>query len=235
MGEHRIGRSGDREMDTATCARCGRACPSSEVVRLWDGRDYCRDCVEAECRGLFDFARDRRSLRDTMRHDPAGGLLAWAGVAGLLGGGLVVTAATIWATGDPDLAILLLEWSGVAWGAAMLLSLPSVFRARQVLPRVVVRDGMVEVYRRSHAGRKRPVATFPLSESRWRIGRLCEDSCCRGRGGAIVANRPAVIFRAPRRWKLVAPPSEFNACGSSPEMIARLRGFLRLAGVAEGR
>ena len=54
-------------------------------------------------------------------------------------------------------------------------------------------------------------------------------------GGAIVANRPVVILRSPRRWPGVAPPSEFTAVGSSPEMVRLWKGFFRLAGVIEGK
>jgi hypothetical protein len=36
------------------CPKCGRIIHSA--VRLWDGRDYCRDCVDHACPGLGDFA-----------------------------------------------------------------------------------------------------------------------------------------------------------------------------------
>ena len=88
-------------------ARCGKDDPSAEVVRLWDGRDYCRGCVEAECPTLWEFARGRDVLEDAIPHDPKGGLSGSGRWPALFGGGSFLVGAGFWAAGEPILAISL--------------------------------------------------------------------------------------------------------------------------------
>ncbi len=46
------------------CVRCDHV--SHDVVRLWDGRQYCHDCMEAACPGMVAYARDHAVLEETM-------------------------------------------------------------------------------------------------------------------------------------------------------------------------
>src|ERR1700678_3654828 len=38
---------------------------SDDVVHLWDGHSYCRDCVDAVCPELFDYARAHPALEES--------------------------------------------------------------------------------------------------------------------------------------------------------------------------
>jgi hypothetical protein len=219
-------------MTIAHCPHRDGANAPPRVVRLWDGRDHCRDCVEAACPGLSRFARGREWLEDSIPHDPEAGIQVWWKYVALSFGVLALVAPGVLAVLDLREALTLVGLMAGCLAFGMLVNLTSVFKARRVLPTVRVREGIVEV---SRPLARKPMATYPLLEARWHLGRLNEDSFARGRGGAIVPDRPAVILRAPRRWKLVAPPSEVTATGSTPEMIRLWRGFLEVAGVPEGR
>jgi hypothetical protein len=205
-----------------------------ELIRLWDGREHCVGCVEAACPGLVAFARERDCLEDSIAYDRAGGMRTWWKMTGLFFGVLALAGVGLAAV-DLTSALILTGLMAFCLGFGVLFSLSLVFKARHVLPTVRVRDGLVEVYRPNHGLAKSLVATFRLEEARWRIGKLQEDSSCRGRGGAIVPQQRVVILRRPPRWKGVVPPSEFTAVGSSPEMIRIWIGFLKLAGVPEGK
>ena len=38
-------------------------------MRLWDGNEYCRDCVDRACADLWDFARGHPTLEDNATID----------------------------------------------------------------------------------------------------------------------------------------------------------------------
>ena len=219
---------------TNTYLRRLEVSPTAEVVRLWDGRDYSRESVENACPGLGDLARGRDCLEDTIPYDPAGGLREWWKIVGLFALMVGLVGVGVFPVLDTSGVILLVGAIGLSLGFGALGTLPAVFRAKRVLPTVRVREGTVEVYRPNPAGGHRLVTTYPLAQARWHLGRVREDTACRGRGGALVPNRSAVILRTPRTWKNIVPPNEWTATGSSPEMIALWQAFLRLAEVPEG-
>jgi hypothetical protein len=205
------------------------------LIRLWDGRDHCEGCVEEACPGLAGFARGRDTLEDSIVYDQAGGMRTWWKYTGLFFGVLALTSIGFVAVLDLKATLILTGLMALSLGFGALGTLTSVFKASQVLPTVRVHDGLVEVYRPNHGQSKSLVATFRLEDARWRSGKLQEDSSCRGRGGAIVTEQRVVILRSPQRWKGSAPPNEFTAVGSSPEMVRIWTGFLKLAGVPEGK
>ena len=75
------------------CPRCHERLAAQAAVRLWDGRDYCRACVDRACEGLADYAaahprleeRQPFSLRSGLRN-AASALLGAAAFVGFLGG-----------------------------------------------------------------------------------------------------------------------------------------------------
>ncbi len=209
---------------------CGH---SPELIRLWDGRDHCAGCVEAAAPGLLDLAKRLPILEDSIPYDQDGGMRTWWTTAGLFFGALALVSVGFLAVLDRTGTLILVSTMALALGFGCLASLPSVFKARHVLPSVRVQEGLVEIFRPIHGEGKTPMTAFRLADAHWRIGKLQEDSYCRGRGGAIVADQRVVILRAPRKWAGVTPPSEFTAVGSSPEMVRIWVAFLKLAGVPE--
>lgn len=51
------------------CRNCSQPLTPETRVHLWDGKDYCRDCVEAACPGMADYARAHAFLEETMPYD----------------------------------------------------------------------------------------------------------------------------------------------------------------------
>lgn len=211
---------------------CGHA---PERVRLWDGVEHCVGCVEAACPGLAALAKERDCLKDSIVDDRAGALRVWWRIAWLFFGALALAGVGIAATLDWTLTLIIVGTIGFSLGVGLLASFASISRAKSLLPTVRVSGGLVEVFRPSHGKGQIPVTTFRLADAHWRMGKLQEDSSFRGRGGVLVADQRVVILRSPRRWAAVTPPSEFTAIGSSPEMVRVWQGFLKLAGVPEGK
>jgi len=54
------------EIDSGSpcCKYCGEWIPEGKDVRLWDGGDYCEDCVESTLPGLANYAREHASLEE---------------------------------------------------------------------------------------------------------------------------------------------------------------------------
>jgi len=50
----------------SACAHCDAPLTSETTVHLWDGRDYCRACVEDACEGMADYAADHPRLEETL-------------------------------------------------------------------------------------------------------------------------------------------------------------------------
>lgn len=216
----------------ATCRHDGLA-----TVRLWDGRDHCIECVEAACPGLVDLARTREDLVDSIPYDQSAALAKWARFFGVLFAVLALTAAGFFAAMDRASAALLVGSMAACCAVVALVALLSVFRARHVLPTVRVAGGTVDVFRPDQAEGRRPVVSYPLAEARWQLGRVRKDEAFYGRFNMlsiVVPDRPAVILRAPRGGVL-GYPSVLTATGSTPEMVRLWQGFLRLAGVPEGK
>jgi hypothetical protein len=217
------------------CPQCKVWNDPPKLIRLWDGREHCVACVDEVCPGLSSFAAGRHCLEDSIEFDRAGGMLVWWKIAGLFFGVLALVSVGFVFVLDLQGTLLLVGAMAVCLGFAVLGSLPSVFNARYVLPSVRVHDGLVEVFRPNHGQGKSPVTTYRLEEARWSVGKLQQDSSFRGRGGPIAPKQVVVLLQSPRRWAGVAPPSEFTAVGSTPEMVRIWKGFLKIAGVPEGK
>ena len=60
-------------MDTETlCKKCSQPLTPQTSVRLWDGGDYCRRCVEEACPNLVDYALAHDVLEESMPYDNLG-------------------------------------------------------------------------------------------------------------------------------------------------------------------
>ncbi len=51
------------------CSKCSQPLTPETTVHLWDGKDYCRGCVEAACPGMAEYARTHVFLEETMPYD----------------------------------------------------------------------------------------------------------------------------------------------------------------------
>ena len=149
------------DADAPTHARRDDACPnclelldSLEGVKLWDGRCYCRNCVESACDGLSEFALAHPTLAETapfsLRRAVWSGFCATTAIALLLLGGFTIVCliggivrsenaaqtAASFAVGAP-------LFFGFAWAAFSLFGFPAaIFMHWRLLPRTIeLRDG----------------------------------------------------------------------------------------------
>ena len=224
----------DRLLKDRKTLPCGHA-QGTPQVRLWDGKDYCQDCVERLCPGLSDYARAHDVLEDEMPPDKPGRLKTWWRIVGLLTLVPVLASAGLLVGLGLQATALIFGLMLICIIPGALLLLASVQMAPRILPRVRLVDGRVEVYRPLHHKGQTPMVSYALADAHWREGWFQEESFCRGRGGAIVARQRVVLLQAPERWKGVRPQSEYTATGSSPEMLARWKAFLKLAEIPTGK
>jgi hypothetical protein len=154
---------------TDCCARCGATLMPETAVHLWDGRDYCRPCVEAACPGMADYAEQHEELAEEapfvsrlwMWLMDRGALV----LMGLAAFGVFVFVAGLMTRmlGSPDawsaLAVLVVGLStpGLALGSLTFLALAQSGRWD-----ICVRDGRITL--RHKIGFRRQVH---LSRCRW--------------------------------------------------------------------
>lgn len=206
----------------AVCPAC-RESVAEEAVTLWDGRTYCRGCVEAVSPGLYQFAVKGGQLVDVIR--PADYrvlsfcfnfgklLLGFSFLLIFLFWGMITLAAGK-AAADAPSPFLTFAFFGV--GAILLLMVKSLFQywlKHSYLPRgLKVKRGYLQI--RSSDRRKR----FPLQECQWYVGRTIPgDLICLGTG---------------LKWGIIIrTPIALLSCGHSAEILPHWQAFLKLAGV----
>ena len=64
------------------CPKCRRLLETDRCVRLWDGHEYCIDCVSDHSRRLADFAQRHRAFVDVVQFRDV--VLVWKFVVSLL-------------------------------------------------------------------------------------------------------------------------------------------------------
>ena len=211
------------------CSKCSAPLAAGRTVRLWDGHNYCAECVHRASPALLTYAREHDAFEDSIPYDRKATLLRCARLYGLVGIGLGILFSLFRFSSH--------GWSGAPGGMAAgfvlaglvgLIQIPGyLWMARKFAPTVRISDGVVEVSRPAvRAG------TLPLERCRWFMGKTSKDSHLWS-GLSPVA--PAVVLVYPLRLWCILPRSLKIATGSSPEMREILTAFLTLAGVPRRR
>jgi hypothetical protein len=166
------------------CAKCLRPLQRGEAIRLWDGKDYCRPCLDRASPSLAEYARRNATLNDgfaftggTARFWLRFGLVA---ALAILGPFAAATALAImlrpWEDNDPVgwVIIGLLVLLGILGLSALLVGVLRALRqgwAVEVMvlsllrPRVRIQDGLVYLKRGPSCC---PRGTnYPLAKCRW--------------------------------------------------------------------
>jgi hypothetical protein len=210
------------------CAKCGCAPSEEDRVLLWDGRIYCRSCVEVACPGMSGYARKRPELVET--YDYSLWSFAWLlatlylAVVGIFTFVILLGASAKHPGEVPFLEIFL----GVNVLAVLAMSIQGPMLLLILMsgpPSVTVREGHIMVTRSgSRAWFGREFGSGSLSDCMWYVGRLRHDSKL---GYALIANPPAVIIVFPGSWLF----RNKVACGYTPEMRRIWEGFLTLTDI----
>ncbi|MEX1098454.1 MAG: hypothetical protein WED34_20585 [Planctomycetales bacterium] len=221
--------------DVPTCRHCARPLAGEETVRLWDGRDYCRACVEAEMPGLAEYAAGHPRLEEfepLERNHIRSRLLDWArgvSVAALFLGiipGLCAGVVEYRSTGQ---VVESVSWAFYFAGAAVLLVLPplaaSILRGSRTAS-VVAEEGRVESVQTNRDGHRRgdPARNAPIDTIRWLVGRRASRNIL-GRDDVVMLAFPDQA----KRLKLF-PARPAAICGWTDDTRRRWVAFLRLAG-----
>ena len=212
----------------STCGKCGRPLKSSQAIRLWDGKDYCRPCVDDACPKLAEYARSHETLEDTIPYDARGVLIGCVIIYGLVVGIFALFAASIGAVpvGDAIAGALCLT------SLAALIQVPLIFwTAKRRRPTVRVQDGVIAVSRSRFPLKSWRDYPFPLYDCSWKLGSLGYDTW--------LAPVPTLLFR--RVVIVILPYRELGflsirekvACGWDPQMRDLWVGFLTLAGIPQ--
>ena len=212
-------------MADSHCRYCDRDIETGEPVRLWDGRDYCEECVETALPGLAEYARTHPALSDTPQRETLPALM----ILTLLGGGLlslIIVLAGHHVTWPLTLGIGF-GFALAAWVVFWVLGLISGFR--HIYPTVTIENGEVVAdywhdERRERSGWAWGERRYKLADcDHWfELTALCISAdTLRGRKRF---RRQLVALKVP--WRSV-----HYHCGWSPEMRERWKAFFTLAGI----
>jgi hypothetical protein len=212
----------------AACAKCSRRLDEHGTVHLWDGKDYCRECVSAVSPMLLELADRFSALCERIAINPreavTDNLVASFFAGTVLTGFLCVVGVQnrleIWA------GLLLGLFCAVV--ATLLTSYGAYRNARAVRGEVKAENGRLI---RSH-----PVfgdATWALADCRWRVGKARDaaDSFSR----RVHLRRKILIVECPRDPPIVWWRVERVPCGLTDETYEAWRVFFEFVGMECGQ
>ena len=213
------------------CSSCGRQFASEDMVRLWDGHDYCTKCVDADRPGLVDYARGHPILEDRIPPGwrsglPVAFLSTAIAVAAFMS--LAILAAEDLATG----IVTALCLAALAILVGLSSDLWFLWLGERKRPTVQIKDGQVSILRRAWGALPiRHRWEYSLNECTWSIGLVQSDRRL-FMSHASSTNRVVLLTFSRRRLgcfkkKQVVP------CGWTPEMRTIWIRFLRLAKIPE--
>jgi len=188
---------------------------------LWDGRKYCRRCVEEVSPDLYRLAVRGAPLEETVAREDVRAInfLAWGSKPVLLIMWLifVVPFALAVLAGQAELLLLVAVAVVVSGFVILILSLQSVvgvYKFRSYLPRTVsIRHGELCIVTPEWS------ATFKLTDCRWYVGNADVDNLC--------------MFSGLRRGVVIQTPEAPVACGHSAAALEHWSAFLTLAQIPQ--
>ncbi|MHC4248086.1 MAG: hypothetical protein ACYS9X_03065 [Planctomycetota bacterium] len=206
------------------CHTCNSGLEPDGTVRLWDGQDYCRSCVEAACPGLSDYAASHEALEDKEEWAPAANIWwcfkLWV-VVGLFAGLAIAAFGVLTSeTGNVEPGLLLLF--AAIWLFILALDVVGeLWLGRGLRETICVHSGQVTVT----APHRRKPSEYSLAQCRWLIGRGVS------RGTGPPPKGPRLVLQFSDRILGLIPTKRYSTFGSTPETLSIWRGFLTLAGV----
>ncbi len=202
----------------AVCPYCGERV-AEEAVRLWDGRTYCRSCVEVVSPELYQFAIEGGELVDVLDESDVSikNFFEGAGYKTLIVMFFIfMLPFVLMSMGDQDngkfnvLIGFCLFWSGLLVGWSILKGLLRM--TRRSLPRTVsVAQGELRITT------LRNVEVFPLEECHWKYGWTMYD--------------PHAKFAGLMKAIMIETAESRFSCGYSIRMRKYWRAFLLLGGI----
>lgn len=206
------------------CHACDATLEPENTVRLWDGRDYCRSCVEAACPGLSDYAASHETLEETEEWTPAANIW-WnfkISVVVLLLGGIFVTALVV---SEPEIGITIsgaLIFFSIVWLLGeFLFIVGELWLGKGLRETIRVHGGQVTIT----APHRRKPLEYSLARCRWHVGKGFS------KGLGVAPSGPRLVLKFPTGFLGLRAFGHYSTFGSTPEMLGIWRGFLALAGI----
>lgn len=202
----------------AACPYCGE-CVAEEAVTLWDGRVYCRSCVEAVSPELYQFAIKGGQLEDVLDESDVSinNFFEGAGYKTLIVMFCIFMLPFVLLSmsdkGNGSLNVLIgfcLFWGGFLVGWLVLTGLLKLTR-RSLPRRVSVEQGKLRIKT------PRSFEDFPLEECRWKYGWATYD--------------PHAKFAGLIKAIMIETAENKYSCGYSIEMRKHWSDFLLLGGI----
>lgn len=209
-------------MDSNVC-RCCSTPLAGNALTLWDGRTYCRDCVQAASPALHAAAVAGKPLCERLEPRQVS---PWKYFR-FVGGWLVISVLVLFGMplglgvvlGNVPLEILLLALGFFGCAGLIFLGLPALLNAvihRRSLPREIsIADGVLTIVTPHKTER------VPLASCKWLVGGTAADEIC--------------LYTGLRRGVMIQTPEAQFAIGHEPGNLDRWRSFLLLAELPRSR
>jgi hypothetical protein len=212
---------------SGACAKCSCDLAQDQAVCLWDGKEYCRACVNSVSPMLLAYAKIYSILserivihpRDAVRDE----LLLWCLVGPAFTGFLCYVGFT------NGLGI----WNGIFLGVvvtalgALVRSLIVYRAAALVSGRVEVEDGRLRV---QHPGRGN--ASWALQDCQWHVGSARKAKTF---FPGLFVSRRLIIVECPLNVRFLWRLNARVPCGLTKELREVWESFLIIAGVERKR
>jgi hypothetical protein len=207
------------------CRSCSASFESSPQIRLWDGADYCRDCLGKSGGQLLEYSQTHNVLESQIvskRRVVKRAIIRWAVLT------IGITFLFLWITfySKADWTILdfvvMTILSSAIFALAMAGSMPRTAK-------MSVENGTVTITRKSEWFRVKEVQ-IPLSECRWFLGKTKDDKDLLR---ADIEDIPAIILiiKPGTRLPKMEVGAKRVACVMDPEKIELWEAFLEIADV----
>ena len=222
----------DSELPGGVCSKCCHDMTPGATVRLWDGKDYCENCVEEACPGLAQYARSHETLEEEMPHSAWRIVINHAiiGTVGMSCLGILLWAIVVGLGADridPGSLFLLLLFPMAGLPISILFGIGHAVLFALDRPVMSVASGQLEIA----IGHDRE--TIPLSACQWYVGKTSHMnySPVMYSKTRLLWDTAVVIIipRCPELWR----SSRRVAAGFTEDTRLRWESFLTLAAVPQ--
>lgn len=213
-------------VNQSPCPSCGESTSLQDFVTLWDGRDYCVDCVEAESPRLLEQARNDTVLEETFTYSKTKLAFRWA----LMYGGTTASfVLTIILAGLLSQELTLYEAAKYwAIGFGFTLPLVALFTLASTWGYVLNRFSVsvtAGILTFTKWGKARSVA---LNQCEWYIGKVSHMTAAQN---TIIVSDPALLIVLPQTADDRFAPSV--AVGIETKSREIWEAFLTLSGIPQ--
>ena len=176
----------------SSCQSCGSTRVASRFIKLWDGKEYCVDCIQRESPALLEHAEAAETLAETISYPVVKLAVIWAFTFTVAWGSLWLIFPLISIIGGKkDFVESLQAWAFITGLGLPVIAVFAIAHACAYVlnrPTVSVAGGELTVRQRGKS------ETVTLSRCEWYVGRISQMNVLQNT--AILRN-PAIIIVLP--------------------------------------